>query len=366
VTVPALRFAGVGKSYGATKILDDLNLEIAEGEFFVLLGPSGCGKTTVLRMTAGLQPVDRGEIYLRDNPLSGVPPERRNIAMVFQDYALYPHMTVYHNMAFGLRRHGHGRAEADARIRKTAALLGIQPLLDRRPHQLSGGQQQRVALGRAIVRDPALYLMDEPLSNLDAQVRAGVRTEIKELQRRLGVTTLYVTHDQIEALTLADRMAVLNEGRIQQVGLPLDVYRAPANEFVASFLATPRLNLLDAGLELSDGSIVVRTPVGTFRWAEPPSTARFRANVRVGLRPEEIKVSFSFPSDEPSLPIRLIEPLGAQILLFADYEGGELAIAVPSDAVPQHPERLAIVSTGSVLHLFDRDGGDAIGHFVAA
>ena len=366
MTIPALRFAGVGKSYGATKILDDLNLEIAEGEFFVLLGPSGCGKTTVLRMTAGLQPVDCGEIYLRDNPLSGVPPERRNIAMVFQDYALYPHMTVYHNMAFGLRRHGHGRAEADARIRKTAALLGIQPLLERRPHQLSGGQQQRVALGRAIVRDPALYLMDEPLSNLDAQVRAGVRTEIKELQRRLGVTTLYVTHDQIEALTLADRMAVLNEGRIQQVGPPLDVYRAPANEFVASFLATPKLNLFDGTIERVDGAVLVRTAIGTFTPPNPPSALGGRTAVRVGLRPEEIKVSFALREGEPSLAIRLLEPLGSQVLVIAERDGADVTISVPADAVPEKPERLGVVPAGCVVHLFDRDDGVAVAHFRSA
>ena len=366
MTVPALRFAGVGKSYGATKILDDLNLEIAEGEFFVLLGPSGCGKTTVLRMTAGLQPVDRGEIYLRDHPLSGVPPERRNIAMVFQDYALYPHMTVYHNMAFGLRRHRHGRAEADARIRKTAALLGIQPLLERRPHQLSGGQQQRVALGRAIVRDPALYLMDEPLSNLDAQVRAGVRTEIKELQRRLGVTTLYVTHDQIEALTLADRMAVLNEGRIQQVGPPLDVYRAPANEFVASFLATPKLNLFDGTIEHVNDAFLVRTAIGTFTSPNPPSAFGGRAAVRVGLRPEEIKVSFALREGEPSLAIRLLEPLGSQVLVIAERDGSSVTISVPADAVPEKAERLGVVPAGCVLHLFDRDDGVAVAHFKSA
>jgi len=365
VIEPALRFAGVGKSYGSARILEDLDLEIAEGEFFVLLGPSGCGKTTLLRMTAGLQTIDRGEIFLRGAPLSPIPPERRNIAMVFQDYALYPHMTVYGNMAFGLRRHGHDRTETDARVRRTAALLGIEPLLDRRPHQISGGQQQRVALGRAIARDPVLYLMDEPLSNLDAQVRASVRTEIKELQRRLGVTTLYVTHDQVEAMTLGDRMAVLNDGAIQQAGRPIDIYREPANEFVARFLATPRLNLLEGTLEHSNGSIVVRTPVGAFAWTQPPRSLPATAKVRVGMRPEEIKISFDVAAAGASLPIRLIETLGSQVLVFADFDGGELTVSIPADAMPHDAQRIAIVPSGSIVHVFDHAGGAALGHFVA-
>jgi ABC-type sugar transport system ATPase subunit len=365
VTEPALRFAGVGKSYGSARVLDDLNLEIAEGEFFVLLGPSGCGKTTLLRMTAGLQTIDRGEIFLRGAPLSPVPPERRNIAMVFQDYALYPHMTVYQNMAFGLRRHGHDRSETDARVRRTAALLGIESLLERRPHQISGGQQQRVALGRAIARDPVLYLMDEPLSNLDAQVRASVRTEIKELQRRLGVTTLYVTHDQVEAMTLGDRMAVLNDGVIQQVGRPIDVYRAPANEFVARFLAAPQLNLLEGTLERVNGTVLVRTPVASFAWTQSPATLPADSKVRVGMRPEEIKISFDVASGGVSLPIRLIEPLGSQILVFADFAGGELTISVPADAMPHDAQRVVVVPAGCVVHVFNRADGSALGHFAA-
>jgi ABC-type sugar transport system ATPase subunit len=367
VTPPALRFAGVGKHFGATRVLESFDLEIAEGELFVLLGPSGCGKTTILRMTAGLESVSSGEIYLRGEPISKAPPEKRDIAMVFQDYALYPHMTVYKNMAFGLRRHGIGQAEADARIHKTAAMLGIERLLQRRPHQLSGGQQQRVALGRAIVRDPSLYLMDEPLSNLDAQVRSIVRTEIKELQRRLGVTTLYVTHDQLEAMTLADRMAVLNAGVVQQIGAPIEIYRQPANEFVARFLATPRLNVFDGSIERDGGQVAVRTALGVFRWPEPAVGAPASgATVHVGLRPEEIKIGFAPAPGGVGFPIELVELLGSQVLLFSHIGEEQVVVCAPADSVPSNPSSFTIEPAGSTVHLFDRAGGDALGHFVSA
>jgi ABC-type sugar transport system ATPase subunit len=367
VTPPALRFAGVGKRFGNTRVLEDFSLEIAEGEFFVLLGPSGCGKTTILRMTAGLESLSAGEIFLRGEPISRTPPERRDIAMVFQDYALYPHMTVYKNMAFGLRRHGVPHVEADARIRKTAGMLAIEHLLARRPHQLSGGQQQRVALGRAIVRDPSLYLMDEPLSNLDAQVRSTVRTEIKELQRRLGVTTLYVTHDQLEAMTLADRMAVLHEGVVQQIGPPIEIYRKPANEFVARFLATPRLNVFDGAIERDSGHLLVRTAIGVFRWAAPGLGAPpAGASVRVGLRPEEIKVAFASNAGVSQFPVELVELLGSQVLLFSHSGDDQLVTCTPADAVPAQPTSFAIEAAGCTVHLFDRGGGDALGHFVSA
>lgn len=367
MTPPALRFSGVGKRFGSTRVLENFDLEIAEGEFFVLLGPSGCGKTTILRMTAGLETITSGEIYLRGEPISRTPPEKRDIAMVFQDYALYPHMTVYKNMAFGLLRHGVPRNEADALIRKTAALLEIEHLLERRPHQLSGGQQQRVALGRAIVRDPSLYLMDEPLSNLDAQVRSTVRTEIKELQRRLGVTTLYVTHDQLEAMTLADRMAVLNDGIVQQIGAPIDVYRRPANEFVARFLATPRLNVFTGTIERDGSSVAVRTAIGVFRWPEPALGAPPPgAAVRVGLRPEEIKVGFGPNAGTAVFPVELVELLGSQVLLFSHSGEEPLVVCVPADAVPANPASFAIEPAGCTVHLFDLGDGNALGHFVAA
>jgi ABC-type sugar transport system ATPase subunit len=366
MSAPQLRYAGVGKSFGKTRVLEDLNLEVAEGELFVLLGPSGCGKTTVLRMTAGLQSVSSGEIYLRDTPISRIPPERRDIAMVFQDYALYPHMTVYDNMAFGLRRHGVPRPRIDERIQKTATMLSIEHLLRRKPHQLSGGQQQRVALGRAIVRDPSLYLMDEPLSNLDAQVRTVVRTEIKELQRQLGVTTLYVTHDQTEAMTLADRLAVLNEGRVQQVGAPMDVYRRPDNMFVAKFLSNPRLNVVPGVVEQADGGFAVRTQFATFRSTAPAGGLASGSRVDVGLRPEEIKVEFASDGERSALPVRILEPLGSEVLIFSGSGDDELAIRLPADAVPEHPRAFRMQGTGSRVHVFDPNGGAALAHFVAA
>ena len=366
MTASHLRFAGVAKAFGKTRVLEPFDLEIAEGEFFVLLGPSGCGKTTILRMTAGLETPSAGEIYLRGAALSGIPPERRDIAMVFQDYALYPHMSVHGNMAFGLRRHGVARAEADARVRSTATMLGIDGLLARRPNQLSGGQQQRVALGRAIVRNPALFLMDEPLSNLDAQVRTTVRTELKELQRRLGVTTLYVTHDHLEAMTLADRMAVLHDGVIAQVGAPIEIYRAPANEFVARFLATPRLNVVDGMLEAQGGALVVRTPLGTFGWANPPAGAPASgARVRVGLRPEEIKVSFAGNGTAGAHSIDLLELLGPSVLLFVRIGDEALVVNVAADMLPAKAEAITIEPSGSSVHLFDPRNGAALGHFIA-
>lgn len=360
-----LRYEGVTKWYGKTRVLENLDLEIANGELFVLLGPSGCGKTTILRMTAGLQELSAGEIYLRGVPISGIPPERRDVAMVFQDYALYPHMTVYDNLAFGLRRHGVGRHETDERIRRTTAMLGIDGLLRRRPHQLSGGQQQRVALGRAIVREPSLYLMDEPLSNLDAQVRSTVRTEIKELQRKLGVTTLYVTHDQTEAMTLADRIAVLESGAVQQVGTPIEIYRSPANEFVARFLASPRLNVLDGVVENSDGALGVRTSRALFRWSQPPATAPHEGSaVRVAFRPEEMKIAFT--GSAAMHAIRLVELLGSDALIFSAQESDDLVIRVPVEALPAQPSTFALQPIGSTIHLFDPSTKIALGHFTSA
>jgi ABC-type sugar transport system ATPase subunit len=256
--------AGVSKRYGTVEAVRDLTLEIADGELMVLVGPSGSGKTTALRMLAGLEAVDGGRIEIGDRVVNAVSPRDRDVAMVFQDYALYPQMTVRDNMAFGLRRRGLAREEVDRRVTETCRTLGLGELLDRRPRELSGGQQQRVALGRALVREPQVLLMDEPLSNLDAQLRGQARGEIKRLQADVGTTTVYVTHDQLEALTLGDRIAVLNDGELQQVGTPEDLYERPANVFVAGFIGSPPMSFLPG----DDGEVLGVRPEHVRPWSE--------------------------------------------------------------------------------------------------
>lgn len=349
----ALRLSGVSKAYAETSVLRDLTFDVLEGELFVLVGPSGCGKTTLLRAVAGLVPIDHGRIQLRDRDIARVPAEERNIAMVFQDYALYPHMTVWNNLAFGLKRHRVPKHEINQRIERVARMLGIEGLLRRKPHQLSGGQQQRVAVGRAIVREPALFLMDEPLSNLDAQVRANTRAELKELQRNLGVTTLYVTHDQIEAMTLADRLAVMNHGRFEQIGPPLDVYREPATLFVAKFLSNPRLNLLEGCLEARGDRVSIRTRVALFPFAVVAGSTQ---PVTLGIRPEWLRLSDNPVADSTPLDVALVEPLGAEILVHARHDGMDLVSRMPADAMPSEQRLVWIDSAASRVDLFDPDG----------
>ncbi len=345
----ALALTGIAKAHGDVVALRGLDIEVLEGEFFVLLGPSGCGKTTLLRAVAGLTALDAGRIVLGRQDITDVPAEARNIAMVFQDYALYPHMTVRDNLAFGLKRHRVPRDEISRRIERVTRMLGIDSLLRRKPHQLSGGQQQRVALGRAVVREPALFLMDEPLSNLDAQVRANTRAELKELQRRLGVTTLYVTHDQIEAMTLADRLAVMNDGRLEQVGPALEVYRAPATLFVAQFLSSPRLNLLDGEIEGTG----VRTAIALFPL---PGLAGIVRRVRVGIRPEWLRLSPKPVADSTPLVVGLVEPLGAEMLVHARWSGGDLVARVAADALVPERGAVWIDAAASRVDLFDDAG----------
>jgi ABC-type sugar transport system ATPase subunit len=349
----ALALSGIRKAHSGLAVLRGLNLEVLEGEFFVLLGPSGCGKTTLLRAVAGLTEIDAGRITLGGRDVTAVAAEARDIAMVFQDYALYPHMTVRRNLEFGLKRHRVPRAEIGRRIDRVARMLGIEALLSRRPHQLSGGQQQRVALGRAIVREPTLFLMDEPLSNLDAQVRANTRVELKELQRRIGVTTLYVTHDQTEAMTLADRLAIMNDGRLEQVGRPLDVYRAPASLFVAQFLSSPRLNLIEGEIGACGGGAVLRTAVATF---PAPGIAAAAGPLKVGIRPEWLRLSPRPVADSARLDIAFVEPLGAELLVHARWPGGELVARVAADSPLAEGGAAWIDATASRLDLFDRDG----------
>ena len=281
-------FKGVRKSYGPVTVIESLDLDVRDQEFMVLVGPSGCGKSTALRMIAGLEEIDGGTIEIGGRVVNDVPPKDRDIAMVFQSYALYPHMTVRENLEFGLKIRKTPRPEMDRRVQEAAAILGISELLDRKPKQLSGGQRQRVAVGRAIVRQPAVFLFDEPLSNLDAKLRVQTRAEITKLQKSLKTTTVYVTHDQIEAMTMGNRIAVMQSGKLQQVGTPLEVYEQPANLFVASFIGTPPMNLVPA--TLADGTITAsgfRLPIpDAYRAA---TTGKHGLKVVLGMRPENIR-----------------------------------------------------------------------------
>jgi len=349
----ALTLSGIAKAHGETAVLRGLDIEVLEGEFFVLLGPSGCGKTTLLRAVAGLAALDAGRILLGDADITAVPAEARNVAMVFQDYALYPHLTVRDNLAFGLKRHRVPRDEILRRIERVSRMLGIDELLSRKPHQLSGGQQQRVALGRAIVREPALFLMDEPLSNLDAQIRANTRAELKELQRRLGVTTLYVTHDQLEAMTLADRLAVMNRGKLEQVGRPLEVYHAPATLFVAQFLSSPRLNVLDGEIIPGPSGLAVRTALALFPVADAGATGQ---PVRVGIRPEWLRLSSQPLPEARPLEVTLVEPLGSEILIHARWPDGNLVARAPADFAAPERGNVWIDAAACRVDLFTSDG----------
>jgi multiple sugar transport system ATP-binding protein len=349
----ALALTGVEKSHGPTRVVHGLDLAIEEREFFVLLGPSGCGKTTLLRIVAGLTEPDAGQIRIGGVEVTRLPAEARNIAMVFQDYALYPHMTVRQNLSFGLKRHRVPRPEIARRIDRVARMLGVEPLLDRKPHQLSGGQQQRVALGRAIVRDPILFLMDEPLSNLDAQIRANTRAELKELQRRLGVTTLYVTHDQVEAMTLADRLAIMNHGRIEQIGRPMEVYQSPATLFVAQFLSNPRLNLLGGEVLGRGGDAALRTALATFPAVDACGIV---GPVQVGIRPEWLRLAATPQFGSTPLQVGLVEPLGPELLVHLHSAAGDFIARVPSDAPLSEGGTVWVDVASTRFDLFDAAG----------
>src|SRR6266851_1684353 len=312
-----VEFAGVTKDFGdGVHAVDNLDLAIADGEFTVLVGPSGCGKTTALRMTAGLEAISEGTISIEGRVVNDVPSAKRDIAMVFQNYALYPHMTVFENMAFGLQQRRMPKKEVAERVRTIARLLELEPFLSRKPKALSGGQRQRVAMGRAIVRRPSVFLMDEPLSNLDAKLRVQMRAEIRTLQRELGVTTVYVTHDQVEAMTMGDRVAVMRKGVLQQVAAPHELYRQPANIFVAGFIGSPAMNLLQGSVDgpaITVGGFTVdgSSGVGT--------TGRLGGRVAVGVRPEDIELG---GSDGVRARVVHVEDLGAEVIahLEADAE----------------------------------------------
>ena len=327
----------LSKRFRSVVAVDDLSLDIEDKEFLVLVGPSGCGKTTALRCVAGLEEASSGEIYIGDRLVNDVSPKDRDIAMVFQNYALYPHMNVYDNMAFGLKLRKFPRPEIERRVKGTAEMLGMGGLLKRKPRELSGGQRQRVALGRAIVREPKVFLMDEPLSNLDAKLRVQTRAELIKLHRRLGITTIYVTHDQTEAMTMGDRIAVLNDGKMQQVDSPLELYNHPANMFVAGFIGSPAMNFLEATLRGADGDVYVETE--TLRLRLPPGHAdkvRDRVEQRVvfGVRPDDIYDRSLGPAvgeeETATLTVDVTEPMGSTVYVY--LTAGKYALVADLDA----------------------------------
>jgi multiple sugar transport system ATP-binding protein len=353
---------------GTEQAVKGVSLTIADGEFMVLLGPSGCGKSSVLRMISGLEPITSGSVAIDGRVVNHVPAKDRNIAMVFQSYALYPHMNVYNNLAFGLRRRSVERGEIDRRVRAAADKLGLTPFLTRKPQALSGGQRQRVALGRAIVREPHVFLFDEPLSNLDAALRVSTRNDLIRQQRELATTTIYVTHDQVEAMTMGHRICIMNKGEVVQVGAPLDVYRAPADTFVARFLGNPPMNLLEVRYDVTDDHAVLQLEEARLAlpgW--PPEALRPHdgKTLILGVRPEDL---YETPGDVPGGPALLldaqvdaIEPLGAETLLILSRCGGEELIArVGRSTRLRVRDRTRIAVDTAALHVFDPATGRAI------
>src|SRR5215208_2085200 len=349
-----VKLVDIKKSYGATAVIHDVNLAIADGEFVVFVGPSGCGKSTLLRIIAGLEPVSGGEILIDGHSVTNVPASDRGLAMVFQSYALYPHMSVYKNMAFALENMGLGKGEIDQRVRRAAQMLRLTEYLDRKPKALSGGQRQRVAIGRAIVRDPKIFLFDEPLSNLDAELRVATRKELAALHGEIGGTMIYVTHDQVEAMTLADRIVVLRAGRIEQVGTPLDVYNNPANLFVAGFIGSPRMNLLPARV-VSSGQVTVGNDTRSIPLPSTGETAS-GAGITLGARPEHIDVVDETQADL-IITVNLVEQLGGETYLYGSAPGlPELTVRQDGQAKYDRNQRVGLRLEREALHLFDADG----------
>ena len=341
-----VKITDIRKSYGAVEVLHGLNVDIADGEFVALVGPSGCGKSTLLRMIAGLEPINGGTISVGDRVVNNLPPAQRDIAMVFQTYALYPHKSVAANMGFALKGAGVDKAEIKRRVQEAAEILSLTDYLDRKPRHLSGGQRQRVAMGRAIVRDPQVFLFDEPLSNLDAKLRIQMRTEIKELHQRLKTTTVFVTHDQIEAMTLADRIVVLHDGRIEQVGTPLELYDNPANEFVATFIGAPSMNLLRG--QLADGQI----NVGGQRFAGAPGAG----TALLGVRPEHLAIA------DQGLPmtVKVVEPTGSETMVFLRFEDQDVTAVFRERHAFEPGQTIHLQPDPAQLHVFDAASGQRL------
>jgi len=352
-----IRLKGVKKSYAKLQVVHGVDVDIADGEFIVIVGPSGCGKSTLLRMIAGLETVTAGEIEIAGRRVNEVEPKDRNIAMVFQNYALYPHMSVFDNMAYGLRIRGLARGEIEERVQRAARILELGEFLKRKPRQLSGGQRQRVAMGRAIVREPAAFLFDEPLSNLDAKLRVQMRLELQKLHRELRTTSIFVTHDQVEAMTLADRMVVMNAGAVEQTGAPLQVYDRPASLFVAGFIGSPSMNLLPGRLSASretvDAGGGVRVPLPV------ELRAVAREDVTVGIRPEHLAAG-----DGPAalrFTVETVEALGADSLVHGMVGGASVVARVEGHVTPRPGEALSFAPLPGKIHFFDSETGRRLG-----
>ncbi|TGQ30845.1 sn-glycerol-3-phosphate ABC transporter ATP-binding protein UgpC [Mesorhizobium sp. M00.F.Ca.ET.216.01.1.1] len=346
----------VYKSFGTVEILHGVSVDIDDGEFVTLVGPSGCGKSTLLRMIAGLEKISRGQIAIGERVVNNVAPKERDVAMVFQNYALYPHMTVAENMAFSLMLKGVAKAESTVSVKRAAEILGLVPLLSRYPRQLSGGQRQRVAMGRAIVRDPAVFLFDEPLSNLDAKLRVQMRAEIKELHQRLKTTTVYVTHDQIEAMTMADKIVVMHDGLVEQIGPPLELYDRPNNLFVASFIGSPAMNML-RGEIVTDGSPSFRGSGGISLPLATVPSAHSGEPVVLGVRPEHLRLS------DQGIPVTVVvvEPTGSEVQLIGRTAGGEEIVANFRERHSFTPgETVRLSAEPGLIHLFHGETGQRL------
>jgi multiple sugar transport system ATP-binding protein len=355
--VGGVRLSGLSKRFGDVLVIDNLSLDIQSGEFVVFLGPSGCGKSTLLRMIAGLESIDAGEILIDGKRVDPLPPGARNVAMVFQQYALYPHMTVRENMAFGLRNARVPAQDIDRRISSAAQRLEIGELMERRPGQLSGGQRQRVAIARAIVKQPALFLFDEPLSNLDAALRSRTRIELAQLHQQLGATMIFVTHDQVEAMTLAHRIVVINQHRIEQIGTPMQIYRRPATRFVASFVGTPRINLIPVQVADANGRALAQLPGGsTIRTEVPVAGLPGDVALTLGLRPEAVRIVDSAAGNATGT-VRLVERLGDRTLVhMALADGTPLTAEDRGDSAVRSGQMASFAVDGAAAHLFAPDG----------
>ncbi|SMF83596.1 carbohydrate ABC transporter ATP-binding protein, CUT1 family [Tistlia consotensis] len=352
----AVDIVGVRKAFGATEVIHGVDIAIADGQFVVLVGPSGCGKSTLLRMLAGLESITDGTISIDGKVVNLVPPKERDIAMVFQNYALYPHMSVFDNMGFSLKLRGAPKAEIDRRVKEAAAILDLDRLLERFPRQLSGGQRQRVAMGRAIVRDPKVFLFDEPLSNLDAKLRVAMRTEIRALHQRLRSTTVYVTHDQIEAMTMADKIVVMHDGRVEQIGEPLELYDRPDNLFVAGFIGSPAMNFLPGRIEAGAGPRFVSDGGVSLPLVAPPGGVGSGIDGRpvvLGVRPEHLHLA----DEGAAAEVLVVEPTGSEIQVFTKLGGADVMAVFRERHRFRPGDRIRVAPLPGQIHLFDAESG---------